>query len=69
MTREETIERLYEWHYEWSKPPDRYDYFEDKQRELRLRDSKLKELNAMTDEELTEEYVDTLILKLYRKEI
>lgn len=69
MTRDEMIERIVEMYYQWSKPPEKYDYFEDMQRETKVRDSKYKELSNMTTEELTAEYVDTLIMKLYRKEI
>ena len=61
MTRKDMINKLCGWFWEWAKLPEKYEYFEDKERETRLRTNKLNELNAMTTEALRELYVSELI--------
>lgn len=61
MTRQEMIDKLYGWYWEWAKLPAEYDYFEDKERETRLRTDKLNHLNSMTNDALKELYVMELI--------
>ena len=67
MTRQEKIEKILEWDYEIKKIPSQYDYFQDREREIRLRNNKINELNSMTDSELETEFLEQLIIRTNRK--
>lgn len=64
MTRQDMIDKLFNWYWEWAKRPEEYEYFEDRERDTRLRTDKLNHLNAMTDEQLKDLY----IMELMRRE-